>query len=473
MPVVPAIRHRHAATDAARDAGRGTLNTSTGRDRGFWSYLGQREIHHLPAGRLRWWLLGLIVLGWAVKQYEALKVGPVLVYVLADFDRTLVEWGRVAAVVGIAYSVGAVVLSRVADRFGRRPLMIWPVFAYAVISVAGALAPNFYTLAALLMTGTFLMAGMNPAVHAASRDLTPRMGRAMVYAWVSLAFTIGALMSTGVAAQTLPIWPGWRSQFWIAAGLGAVTAAVIFLFYRDLAPAVRGQILRESADAVPEREMLTDLTDQDRYLDGRAVYRSPRLWLLSTVVVFWSLAYVTVSAYVPTYLVQHFDLEPARAAAVTSTFWIVFTGSVFLSGWLSDRLGVRKTITAFGGVTTGVCFLVGANLPAGTPEPLLMLVWSATGFFAGFIYPAWCAIYSETAESISPHGVGRAFGITATLAPLSGLTLNLGLPQVVAIWGWPAWMGFAGVCCFCVSLLVAFGQGPWWVRTGVREPRPA
>jgi sugar phosphate permease len=209
----------------------------------------------------------------------------------------------------------------------------------------------------------------------------------MVYAWVSLAFTIGALMSTAVAAQTLPIWPGWRSQFWIAAVLGGVTALVIFLFYRDLSPAVRGQILKQAADAVAEPDVVTDLTDHDRYLDGRAVYRSPRLWLLSSVIVFWSLAYVTVSGYVPTYLVQHFALEPARAAAVTSYFWIVFTGSVFLSGWLSDRLGVRKTVTAFGGVTTGACFLIGASLPPGTPEPLLMVVWSATGFFAGFIYP--------------------------------------------------------------------------------------
>lgn len=437
---------------------------------GFWSYLRQRRIDHLPSGGLRWWLLGLIVLGWAVEQYEALKVGPVLVYILDDFDKTLVQWGEIAAIVGIAYSIGAVVLSRVADRFGRRPLMIWPVFAYAVISVAGALAPNFYTLAALLMTGTFLMAGMNPAVHAASRDLTPRMGRAMVYAWVSLAFTIGALMSTAVAAQTLPIWPGWRSQFWIAAVLGGVTALIIFLFYRDLSPAVRGQILREAADAVPEDEVVTELSDADRYLDGRQVYRSPRLWALSTVIVFWSLAYVTVSGYVPTYLVQHFGLEPARAAGVTSWFWIVFTGSVFLSGWLSDRTGVRKTVTAFGGVSTGACFLIGASLPVATPEPVLMAVWSATGFFAGFIYPAWCAIYSETAESVSPHGVGRAFGITATLAPLSGLTLNLGLPRVVEAWGWSAWMAFAGLCCLCVSVLVAFGRGPWLPYSSGRPP---
>jgi MFS family permease len=427
----------------------------------FWHYLKHKEINFVPRGKLRWWLLGLIVLGWAVEQYEALKNGPVLVYILEDFDKTLIEWGYVAAGFGFVYSLGAVVLSRIGDRFGRRPLMIWPVFAYAVISVCGALTDSFWTLAALVATGTFLMAGMNPAVHAASRDLTPRMGRAMVYAWVSLAFTIGALMSTAVAAQTLPIWPGWRSQYWIAAGLAGLTAFIIFLFYRDLSLRIRGKIQQSLVSETPTGEAATQASQA--YDDGRQIYRSSRLWLLSSVIVFWSLTYVTVSAYVPTFLAQHHHLDPARAAAVTSFFWIVFTVSVFISGWLSDKLCVRKSITAFGGITTGLCFIYGANLPVDADELTLTLVWSATGFFAGFIYPAWCAIYSETAESVSPFGVARAFGITATLSPVAGLFLNLGLPQVVDKWGWSTWMMIAGGCCFCVSFLVAFGKGPWWV----------
>ncbi len=440
------------------------------KQQSFWSYLRQREINEVPRGSLRWWLLGLIILGWAVEQYEALKNGPVLVYILEDFDKTLVQWGYAAAAFGLIYSLGAMVLSRAGDRFGRRPLMIWPVFAYAIISVCGALSTNFYTLAALIAAGTFMMAGMNPAVHAASRDLTPRMGRAMVYAWVSLAFTIGALMSTAVAAQTLPIWPGWRSQYWIAAGLAGITSIIIYVFYRDLSVRIRGKIQQTE---LTEHSAETEVSQAQAYDDGRQVYRSSRLWLLSTVIVFWSLTYVTVSAYVPIFLTQHHHLEPARAAGVTSYFWIVFTVSVFVAGWLSDHLRVRKTVTAFGGITTGLCFIFGASLPQDTPESVLTLVWSATGFFAGFIYPAWCALYSETAESISPHGVARAFGITATLSPAAGLFLNLGLPQVVEIWGWSTWMVIAGICCICVAVLVAFGKGPWWVPAQQRSSIPA
>lgn len=434
----------------------------------FWSYRHHKEIDSLPTGRLRWWLLGIIVLAWAVEQYEALKTGPVLVYVLAEFDKSLIDWGHIAAITGVVYSIGAIILSRAADRFGRRPLLLWPVFFYAIISVCGAMAPSFIVLACLGMAGSFMMAGMNPAVHAASRDLTPRMGRAMVYSWVSLAFTIGALMSTAIAAQTLPIWPGWRPQYWMGAGLATVTATVIFLFHRDLSSRVRGQILQSAELELTSEDVLEGDGSSD-YRDGRLIYRSPRLWLLSGTIVFWSLTYVTVSGYVPTYLVQHYGVDPARAAGITSYFWIVFTVSVFLSGWLSDKLRVRKTVTAFGGITTGVCFIIGANLPLGTSEVVLGILWSLTGFFAGFIYPSWCAIYSETAESISPHGVGRAFGITATLSPIAGLCLNLGLPRVVEIWGWPAWMMISGFSCFGAAVLVSFGQGDWWVAKHERS----
>src|SRR5258708_1915921 len=83
---------------------------------GFWSYLRRKDVDFFPSAVLRWWLLALIVLGWAVEQYEGLKTGPVLVYVLADFDKTLVQWGYVAALAGVVYSCGAMVLSRAADR---------------------------------------------------------------------------------------------------------------------------------------------------------------------------------------------------------------------------------------------------------------------------------------------------------------------------------------------------------------------
>jgi OPA family glycerol-3-phosphate transporter-like MFS transporter len=403
-------------------------------------------------------------LAWTIEQYESLKMGPVLVYVLEEFDVSIAQWGYVLAFVSVCYGLGSYSLSRLADRFGRRPMLFWPVALYAMVSAAAALSPNFWFLVAASVAGSLLVAGMSPAVHAASRDLSPQMGRAIAYSWVSLAFTLGALMSTAVAARTIPIWPGWRPQFWIAVVFALVTALVLGAFFRDLSSRVRGQVLHTLADAQATAvESQRASHHPPGYLDGTLVYRSGRLWLLGTTLVFWSLAYVTVAAWVPTSLTQQYGIEPAKAAGITSYFWLVFTASVFVSGWISDKLQVRKTVTAFGGLTTGICYFIGASMPVGTPYWKLALIWSATGFCAGFIYPAWCALFSETCEHLTPFGVARAFGFVGLLYPIAGVTLNLGLPVVVDHWGWPAWMQIAGASCIMCAILCSFGHGPWWV----------
>jgi MFS family permease len=464
---------RCARSHSQRRSSLATIERSPALRPSFWSYLRHREIDVYPTGALRWLLLLLVVLAWTIEQFESLKMGPVLVYMLDDFDVTIASWGYVLATAAVCYGLGSFGLSRLADRFGRRPMLIWPVGLYAVVSTAAAIAPNFGALAACTLCGALLIAGMSPAVHAASRDLSPRLGRAIAYSWVSLAFTLGALLSTAVAARTLPIWPGWRPQFWIAAIFAVVTAIILAVFYRDVSPRVRGQVLRSAADAVSSpvggARPAVDPARSPAWYDGTLVYRSGRLWMLGTTLLFWSLAYSTVAAYVPTSLTQHFQIEPAKAAGITSYFWLVFTVSVFVSGWISDRLQVRKTVTAVGGLTTGLCYFIGAALPVGTPYWKLAVVWSLTGWCAGFIYPAWCALFSETAELVTPFGVARAFGFVGLLYPVAGVTLNLGLPQVVARWGWPAWMQVAGASCVMCAILVAFGHGPWWVQRGARR----
>lgn len=435
--------------------------------RKFWSYLEGKEIDFFPTGALRWWLLGLIVFAWAIEQFERLKLGPVLDAFLGDFfddpDAGLRAWGTVAAIAAIVQGLGAYVLSNLADRYGRRPVIIWPVVIYLGIAVASAMAPNFITVAVLFIAGGFVVSGMSPAVHAAMRDITPQMGRGMAYAWISLAWTIGALMATWIAAQTIPIWPGWRPQFWIAAGFATVTVAVLIVFYRDLSFKVRRQIVHDQEEATQTSLQDAGFADEREALrSGNLIYKDVRMWLLCSTMLFWGVAYGTVAGYVPIYLKRHYGVAPADASALASYFWFIFTFSVFFSGWLSDKLQVRKPITAFGGTATGICFIYAASLPVGTSYLTLAIAWSITGFFSGFIYPAWCAIVSEHAEQISPYGVARAFGIMFLFGMVSGPIMSLALPRIVDAYGWPTYMKLAGSCCFMIAILVSFGRGPWW-----------
>ena len=175
-------------------------------------------------------------------------MSPVLVYVLQDFNITLTTWGIVAAIGAIFGSIGAYVFSNLADQYGRKSLIIWPTFAYIPIAIGTALAPNFMTVAILYILGSIVVAGMLPAVQAAARDITPRMGRAMSYSWISLAFVLGALTSNWAGAIIIPIWPGWRPQFWVAAGVALFTVLIVGFLYKDLSERIRGNIMEEQTD---------------------------------------------------------------------------------------------------------------------------------------------------------------------------------------------------------------------------------
>jgi len=441
-----------------------TTEAPTTESVGFWTYLRNKDIDYFPRKKLRYWLLGLVVLAWTVQNFEAFKAGPVLPYIFTDFHTNLTVWGYLSAGAGVATAAGGLWMGIWSDKIGRRPIIVWPVCAYGLIMIIGAVAPNLGIFALTLFLGALVVAGMSPAVTAACRDLSPQTGRATTFGWLGFAYTIGALLSTWVAHFTIPIWPGFRAQYWIGAVMSGVVLVILMIFYRDLSPRIRGQILHDQAEAMnAQAHKLGYATLEEANKTGNLIFRDWRMWVLNGVVIFWGVAYVTVGSYVPLYIVQYDGISTASSAGLASMFWLTFTVALVFSGWLCDKLHVRKIVGTIGGAATGVMFLVIAFLPKTHSIGELSLIWALTGICAGFIYPAYTALISENAEAISPFGVGRAFSLQMPLGLAATLFLNLGLPHVVGNGsGWPTWMVISAICCLLIGSSIAIGGvGPW------------
>lgn len=434
------------------------------REPKFWSYLAQKELDYFPSTKVRWFLLMVLIFAWTVEQFERAKMGPVLVFLLEDFNVQLSTWGNFTALGTVLGIIAAYIASNLADRFGRKALIFWPITLYIFIAAGIAVAPNFGTVIFLNIVGIITASAMFPVIQAAVRDVSPRMGRAFAYAWLSLAFVLGALSSNWAGAIIIPVWPGWRPQFWVAAGVALLTAIIVGIFYKNMSEKFRSKIITKDSSQLNKAatiEGYSSITEARK--SGNLVYKDWRIWMLGFALMFWVVLYSSIGAYMPLYFTEYFNMEPATAASSANAFWLVFMFSVFLSGWLSDKLQVRKIVTVFGGMMTGITFLVLAMLPSAISMTTLLALWALAGFFSGFIYPAWCALLSENAENISSFGVARAFGIAAILQGMISVMMHMGLPVVVANWGWPTWIFISGISCFLLAICTSFGRGPWWM----------
>jgi MFS family permease len=91
---------------------------------------------------------------------------------------------------------------------------------------------------------------MGPTVNVALPDATPQTGRAASYAFLGTAYTLGALISAWVAAETIPIWPGFRAQYCIGAAVAGMIFLILLISYLEMSPRIPDTITRDRGEGV-------------------------------------------------------------------------------------------------------------------------------------------------------------------------------------------------------------------------------
>jgi NNP family nitrate/nitrite transporter-like MFS transporter len=199
--------------------------------------------------------------------------------------------------------------------------------------------------------------------------------------------------------------------------------------------------------------------------------RQVRVWRfgLYYVVVFG--AYVALSAWLPKYYVDNFDVSLTTAALLTATF--IFPASLLrpLGGWFSDRFGARRAMYATFTVilaTSAILMMPNGHLVInhadGTSTNHLAYqlgIWP----FAVLVFVLGCAmgigkaaVYKHIPEYF-PTSVGAVGGLVGMLGGLGGFLL----PPLFAYT--KAWSGFPSSTFFVLFLLtlVSFAWMHWTV----------
>lgn len=241
-------------------------------------------------------------------------------------------------VFALAMGVGQIPMGSLADRFGRRPVLLAGLAAYALAALAAALAPSALLTVARAFQG-LSMASIQVCARASVRDLfAPSEGpRVMARGLIGLA----------AAAITVPLLGAWATQAigwrWVLGGMSVFATALLLCCWRWYA----------------ESKPLAAAARVSMFGGVREIFAMPsfRVFALLSAFSFGGMFCFLVLS--PMIYIRHLGLSPSAYA------WIPAGSSVFMllsnaaCRRLLARIGIQRTVRL-----GALCSVAGAGVQA-------------------------------------------------------------------------------------------------------------
>jgi AAHS family 4-hydroxybenzoate transporter-like MFS transporter len=374
-------------------------------------------------------LIGCLVL---MDGFDVQMIGFVAPALLRSWHLTPSALGPIFGAGLFGMLVGSTSLGMLADRVGRRPVVLGATFFVALCVLATAAASSVQQLLILrFLTGLGLGGVLGNAVTLAS-EYCPTGRRASLLMAISCGFTAGAILGGVLAAALIPHW-GWPSVF-VVGGLLPLAVGIICVrglpeslqlllvhgaarvrieyWLTRLAPDI---MLPQTTSAQIQKEASRKASVIDLFRNGLGV-RSLLLWAVS----FANLLNLF-------FLANWLPLLATRMGYSDS--WGVFLGTTLQAGGIAGALMLGRFIDRFGFYRVlAPSFLLGAVMIVAIGRPDLPLALKcAVVLLAGAAIVGGQPGINALATSIYPTqlratgvgwclGVGRAGSIVGPLA---------------------------------------------------------
>jgi len=306
----------------------------------------------------------------------------------------------------------------IADKAGRRPVILWGVSLFMLVTLGCIYAPSAEIFLIFRMCQAVIVVGIVLS-RAAVRDMYEQDKAASMLGYVTMGMAVVPMIGPAIGG-VLDANFGWKANFWVLFALGGLTLLLVYQDFGETA-VKSGKTLVQQFREYPE--LLT----------------SPRFWGYSLSSAFCSGAFFAYLGGAPFIGSEIFGMNAAEVGLYFGAPAIGYFFGNFISGRFSTRFGVNQMVmwgcwlNAIGVALSGLLFL--------------MDMGTAISFFGFMTFVGLgngMAIPNATAGALSvrPHLAGTASGLSgaimlgggAALSALAGALLTIETGAMPLLW---------------------------------------
>jgi len=412
-----------SANDSQSDAAVGTPITSDDLDR-----------------RYRYWrarILGTTIVGYAlfyfVRANDSVPVKAMISDPTLHLDKTKI--GLISTVGGVTYGVSKFINGFVGDHANPRWFMALGLFVCAVMNFFFGLSSTLYFFMGFWFANMLAQGmGFPPCAKSMAYWFSPRERNSTFGVWHTSHMIGGALIQA--LTGYLVVWYGWRSCYYVPAGIAMVGVAIILIFLRDTPESLGLPPVEVYTGEETPKQLKDEIRVEEPYwqIVTEFIFKNPYMWIISianllTYVMRWE-----QMKWGPTFL------QEAKGLNVVASGWLGFGSemagmtSALLGGFIADRV--------FGGRAGRVCVIAMALMagviylfwitPKGAVVPATIL-FIAMGFL---LYVPQMLIAAMAMNLGTKRASAAAVGMTGIFGYLSTIVAGWGVGWMADHYGW-------------------------------------
>lgn len=346
----------------------------------------------------------------------------------------------------IAFACGILASGPLADRFGRRPLILWGMSIFAIGSIIGLVASSLsWVVFARVVQGLGSAAGITVA-RATVGDLYEGPELARKIALLTMAMVLGTALSPYVGGELVARF-GWQSGFAVLGIVGIVTVIACV------------KLLPETQATRATNVGIVDLWQQ-----SKSVWLKP---VFAGYVVQAGVIYSVFLVFIATAPYLMIDLL-GRAPQDFGLFYLLLAGGYFLGNYYVSHAAHRVDAQR----------LVVAGLGAQVAGACAALLFAIAGIWHPFALFGPMCIATFGQGLALPVVTARAVSLAPGYAGIASSLIGFGQQAIAGVsvqaMGWAPTTSPVPVTAFCSIVgAIALGSALWLARHEPAPPQPA